>query len=73
MGRSEGLASQHASMVLYLHTHTHAHTQTVDSHPTATPHVGRATHMSGVLYLGARILVPAFSLWQKSSSMWRPG
>lgn len=31
------------------------------------------THISGVLYSGARILVPPFSLWQNSSSMWRPG
>lgn len=29
--------------------------------------------MSGVLHFGARILVPSFSLWQNSSSMWIPG
>ena len=32
-----------------------------------------STHISVVLYCGARILVPSFSLWQNSSSMWRPG
>lgn len=70
MGRSEGLASQQDSMVLYLHKHTG---QTVGSQFSLQLHVDPTTHMSGVLYFGARILVPSFSLWQNSSSMWRPG